>query len=131
MNDYSKISAENASSRMATVSGEEAFMSDTKSNTGVLKWGDRRLMENKEFAYGDVEIYSVPVEGEIDRNKIPIALTEKFPGEPSQGRKRWFCGFAVFVEGEIGFKRSRFENCVTVEQHFALAGNPFSLNSSN
>ena len=84
MNDYSKISAENASSRMATVSGEEAFMSDTKLNTGTLKWGERRLMENKEFAYGDVEIYSVPVEGEIDRNKIHIALTEKFPGEPSQ-----------------------------------------------
>ena len=104
---------------------------DTNKQTGTLKWGEKRLMENKDFAYGDVEIYSVPVEGEIDRNKIHIAITEKFPGEPSQGRKRWFCGFAVFVEGEIVFKRSRFENCVTVEQHFALAGNPVSLHSSN
>ena len=123
MNDYSKISAENASSRMATVSGEEAFMSNAKTNTqtGTLKWGERRLMENKDFAFGDVTVYSVPVEGEIDRNKIHIALTKKFPAQSGQGRMRWFTGFAVLVKGELGFKRSKFENSVTVEEHYALA----------
>jgi len=122
-NDYKNLTAESTSSRFAALSSEEAFMSDPKTNTqtGTLKWGERRLMQNKDFAFGDVQVYSVPVEGDIDRNKIHIALTKKFPAQSAQGRMRWFCGFAVLVKGELGFKNSKFENSVTVEEHYAIA----------
>ncbi len=94
---------------------------DTNKQTGTLKWGEKRLMENKDFAFGDVEVYSVPVEGKIDRDKIRNALNKKFPRQSSQGSTRWFTGHAVLVKGDIGFKRSKFEKSVTVEKHYAIA----------
>ncbi len=122
-NDYKNLTAESTSSRFAALSSEEAFMTHTKSNkqTGILKWGEKKLMENKDFAYGDVEVYSVPVEGKIDQKKIQNALNKKFPRQSSYGSTRWFTGHAVLVKGDLGFKRSRFENAVTVEKHYAIA----------
>ena len=121
MNDYSKISAENASSRMATVSGEEAFMSDTESPTGILKWGHRQYMDSKHFAYGDVNIYVVPVVGDIDKDKISRAINKKFPRQNSYGKLRWRAGWSVLLDDELGFKKTDKKNTVTIEEHFGLA----------
>ena len=105
MNDYSKISAENTSSRMATISAEETYfigdiVKDSKPHTDTLKWSHRELVDSKQFAYGDVDIYVVPVEGDIDKDKI---------------------SWAVLVNGELGFKKTDKKNTVTVEEHFGLA----------
>ena len=121
MNDYSKISAENASSRMATVSGEEAFMSDTESPTGILKWGHRQYIDSKHFAYGDVNIYVVPVVGDIDKDKISRAINKKFPRQTSFGKLRWRAGWSVLLDDELGFKKTDKKNTVTIEEHFGLA----------
>ena len=74
-NDYKNLTAESASSRYATVSSEEAFMSHTESTTGILKWGHREYIDSKQFAYGDVNIYVVPVVGDIDKDKITSVNT--------------------------------------------------------
>ena len=121
MNDYSKISAENASSRMATVSGEEAFMSHTESTTGILKWGHRQYIDSKHFAYGDVNIYVVPVVGDIDKDKISRAINKKFPRQTSFGKLRWRAGWSVLLDDELGFKKTDKKNTVTIEEHFGLA----------
>ena len=126
MNDYSKISAENTSSRMATISAEETYfigdiVKDSKPRTDVLKWSQRELVESKQFAYGDVDIYVVPVEGDIDKDKISRAINKKFPRQNPFGKLRWRGGWAVLVNGELGFKKTDKENTVTVEEHFGLA----------
>jgi len=126
MNDYSKISAENTSSRMATISAEETYfigdiVNDYKSRTDTLKWSQRELVDSKQFAYGDVDIYVVPVEGDIDKDKISRAINKKFPRETSYGKLRWRGGWAVLVDGELGFKKTDKKNTVTVEEHFGLA----------
>ena len=126
MNDYSKISAENTSSRMATISAEETYfigdiVKDSKPRTDVLKWSQRELVESKQFAYGDVDIYVVPVEGDIDKDKISRAINKKFPRQNPFGKLRWRGGWAVLVNGELGFKKTDKDNTVTVEEHFGLA----------
>tara|TARA_R110002020_G_C16242507_1_gene769200 strand:+ start:640 stop:1023 length:384 start_codon:yes stop_codon:yes gene_type:complete len=126
MNDYSKISAENTSSRMATISAEETYfigdiVKDSKPHTDVLKWSQRELVESKQFAYGDVDIYVVPVEGDIDKDKISRAINKKFPRQNPFGKLRWRGGWAVLVNGELGFKKTDRDNTVTVEEHFGLA----------
>ena len=52
INDYSKISAESTSSRMATISAEETYfigdiVKDSKTRTGTLKWSQRELVKAK------------------------------------------------------------------------------------
>ena len=126
MNDYSKISAENTSSRMATISAEETYfigdiVKDSKPRTDTLKWSQRELVQSKQFAYGDVDIYVVPVEGDIDKDKISRAINKKFPRETSYGKLRWRAGWSVLVNGELGFKNTGKNNTVTVEEHYGLA----------
>jgi hypothetical protein len=126
MNDYSKISAENTSSRMATISAEETYfigdiVKDSKPRTDVLKWSQRELVESKQFAYGDVDIYVVPVEGDIDKDKISRAINKKFPRETSFGKLRWRAGWSVLLDDELGFKKTDKKNTVTIEEHFGLA----------
>ena len=120
-NDYKNLTAESASSRFASLSSEEAFMKDPVEKKGILKWGERKFIEHKNFAYGDVTVYSVPVEGEIDKNKITKALDKKFPRQSSYGKLRWFTGHAVLNEGDIGFKKTNIKNTVTVEEHYGIA----------
>ena len=120
-NDYKNLTAESASSRYATVSSEEAFMNDTESTTDVLKWSQRELVESKQFAYGDVDIYVVPVAGAIDKDKISRAINKKFPRQNPFGKLRWRGGWAVLVNGELGFKKTDKKNTVTIEEHFGLA----------
>ena len=120
-NDYKNLTAESASSRYATVSGEEAFMSHTESTTGILKWGHRQYIDSKQFAYGDVNIYVVPVVGDIDKYKISRAINKKFPRETSFGKLRWRAGWSVLLDDELGFKKTDKKNTVTIEEHFGLA----------
>ena len=122
-NDYKNLTAESTSSRFAALSSEEAFMTHTKSNkqTGTLKWGHREYIDSKQFAYGDVNIYVVPVVGDIDKDKISCAINKKFPRQNSYGKLRWRAGWSVLVEGELGFKKTDKKNTVTVEEHFGLA----------
>ena len=120
-NDYKNLAAESTSSRFASVSSEEAFMKDPVEKKGILKWGERKLIENKHYAYGEVDVYSVPVEGEIDVTKIRVALDKKFPRQLAWGKTRWFTGHAVLNEGDIGFKKTNTKNTVTVEQHYGIA----------
>ena len=120
-NDYKNLTAESASSRYATVSSEEAFMNDTESTTDVLKWSQRELVESKQFAYGDVDIYVVPVVGDIDKDKISRAINKKFPRQNPFGKLRWRGGWAVLVNGELGFKKTDKKNTVTIEEHFGLS----------
>ena len=121
-NDYRTLSAESDSSRFATLSTEETFMeSYPVEERGFLKWGKRKFVENKNFAYGDVTVYSVPVKGKIDKERIRKALDKKFPRQSSYGQMRWFTGHAVLNEGDIGFKKTNTKNTVTVEQHYGIA----------
>ena len=121
-NDYRTLSAESDSSRFATLSAEETFMeSYPVEERGFLKWGKRKFVENKNFAYGDVTVYSVPVKGKIDKERIRKALDKKFPRQSSYGQMRWFTGHAVLNEGDIGFKKTNTKNTVTVEQHYGIA----------
>ena len=120
-NDYKNLTAESASSRYATVSSEEAFMSHTESTTGILKWGHREYIDSKQFAYGDVNIYVVPVVGDIDKDKISRAINKRFPRQTSFSKLRWRAGWSVLVEGERGVKKTDKKNTVTVEEHFGLA----------
>ena len=120
-NDYKNLTAESASSRYATVSSEEAFMSDTESPTGILKWGHRQYMDSKHFAYGDVNIYVVPVVGDIDKDKISRAMNKKFPRQNSYGKLRWRAGWSVLLDDELGFKNTDKKNTVTIEEQFGLA----------
>jgi len=121
-NDYKTLSAESDSSRFATLSAEETFMeSYPVEEKGLLKWGKRKFVENKNFAYGDVTVYSVPVKGKIDKERIRKALDKKFPRQSSYGQMRWFTGHAVLNEGDIGFKKTNTKNTVTVEQHYGIA----------
>tara|TARA_R110002051_G_scaffold228778_2_gene290915 strand:- start:1065 stop:1484 length:420 start_codon:yes stop_codon:yes gene_type:complete len=121
INDYSKISAESTSSRFATVSAEEAFVSYSHERAGVLKWSKRELVRINQFGGGDVDTYVVPVEGEIDKEKIKTALDKKFPRQSSSGQLRWFAGIAVLVKGDLGFEHHMtFKNHVTVEQHYGI-----------
>ena len=126
MNDYSKISAENTSSRMATISAEETYfigdiVKDSKTRTGTLKWSQRELIKAKQFGYGDVDIYVVPVEGDIDKDKISRAINKKFPRESAYGRMRWRAGWAVLMDDELGFQKTDKPNTVTIEEHYGLA----------
>ena len=116
-NDYKTLTAESGSSRFASVSAEETYfigdiVNDYKSRTDTLKWSQRELVDSKQFAYGDVDIYVVPVEGDIDKDKISRAINRKL---------RWRGGWAVLVDGELGFKKTDKKNTVTVEEHFGLA----------
>ena len=121
-NDYKTLSAESDSSRFATLSAEETFMeSSPVEEKGLLKWGKRKFIENKNFAFGDVTVYSVPVKGKIDKDRIRKALDKKFPRQSSYGQMRWFTGHAVLNEGDIGFKKTNTKNTVTVEQHYGIA----------
>lgn len=121
-NDYKTLSAESDSSRFATLSAEETFMeSYPVEEKGFLKWGARKFVEHKNFAYGDVTVYSVPVKGKIDKDRIRKALDKKFPRQSSYGQMRWFTGHAVLDEGDIGFKKTNTKNTVTVEQHYGIA----------
>ena len=121
-NDYKTLSAESDSSRFATLSAEETFMEPSPvEEKGLLKWGKRKFIENKNFAFGDVTVYSVPVKGKIDKEKIRTALDKKFPRQSSYGQMRWFTGHAVLNEGDIGFKKTNTKNTVTVEQHYGIA----------
>ena len=121
-NDYKTLSAESDSSRFATLSTEETFMEPVPvEERGFLKWGKRKFIENKNFAFGDVTVYSVPVKGKIDKEKIRTALDKKFPRQSSYGQMRWFTGHAVLNEGDIGFKKTNTKNTVTVEQHYGIA----------
>ena len=121
-NDYKTLSAESDSSRFATLSAEETFMeSYPVEEKRLLKWGKREFIENKNFAYGDVTVYSVPVKGKIDKERIRKALDKKFPRQSSYGQMRWFTGHAVLNEGDIGFKKTNTKNTVTVEQHYGIA----------
>ena len=121
-NDYRTLSAESDSSRFATLSTEETFMeSYPVEEKDLLKWGKRKFVENKNFAYGDVTVYSVPVKGKIDKERIRKALDKKFPRQSSYGQMRWFTGHAVLNEGDIGFKKTNTKNTVTVEQHYGIA----------
>jgi len=125
-NNYKTLTAESGSSRFASVSAEETYfigdiVNDYKSRTDTLKWSQRELVDSKQFAYGDVDIYVVPVEGDIDKDKISRAINKKFPRETSYGKLRWRGGWAVLVDGELGFKKTDKKNTVTVEEHFGLA----------
>ena len=120
-NDYKNLAAESTSSRFASVSSEEAFMKDPVEKKGLLKWGARKFVEHKNFAYGDVTVYSVPVKGKIDKDRIRKALDKKFPRQSSYGQIRWFTGHAVLNEGDIGFKKTNIKNTVTVEEHYGIA----------
>ena len=120
-NDYKNLAAESTSSRFASVSSEEAFMKDPVDKKGLLKWGKRKFIEHKHYAYGDVDVYSVPVEGEIDVTRIRVALDKKFPRQSPWGKMKWFTGHAVLNEGDIGFKKTNTKNTVTVEQHYGIA----------
>ena len=122
INDYKNLTAESSSSRFASVSSEEAFMNDPVQKQGILKWGEREFIETKQFAYGDVTVYSVPVEGEIDVTKIRVALDKKFPRQSAWGKTRWFTGHHVIKKGELGYKLNfKVKNTVTVEQHYGIA----------
>ena len=111
---------------MATISAEETYfigdiVKDSKPRTDTLKWSQRELVQSKQFAYGDVDIYVVPVEGDIDKDKISRAINKKFPRETSYGKLRWRAGWSVLVNGELGFKNTGKNNTVTVEEHYGLA----------
>jgi len=68
-----------------------------------------------------VDIYVVLVEGDIDKDKISRAINKKFPRQNPFGKLRWRVGWAVLVNGELGFKKTDKKNTVTVEEHFGLA----------
>ena len=122
INDYKNLTAESSSSRFASVSSEEAFMNDPVQKQGILKWGERKFIEHKHYAYGDVDVYSVPVEGDIDVTKIRVALDKKFPRQSPWGKTRWFTGHHVLEKGELGFKLNhKVKNTVTVEKHYGIA----------
>ena len=121
-NDYKNLAAESTSSRFASVSSEEAFMKDPVEKKGLLKWGERKFIEHKHYAYGDVDVYSVPVEGKIDVTRIRVALDKKFPRQSPWGKMKWFTGHHVIKKGELGFKLNhKVKNTVTVEQHYGIA----------
>ena len=92
-----------------------------KNITGILKWGERELFQTKQFGYGDVDTYNVPVEGKIDKVKIRAALDKKKPRQSSFGKMRWFTGHAVLDKRDLGFKKSDKKNTVTVEMHYGIA----------
>jgi len=92
-----------------------------KNITGILKWGEREFLQTKQFGYGDVDTYIVPVEGKIDKVKIRTALDKKKPRQSSYGKMRWFTGHAVLDERDLGFKKTDKKNTVTVEMHYGIA----------
>ena len=97
-------------------------MKDPVEKKGLLKWGARKFIENKHYAYGEVDVYSVPVKGKIDKDKIRKALDKKFPRQLAWGKTRWFTGHHVLVNGDLGFKLNHeVKNTVTVEQHYGIA----------
>ena len=92
-----------------------------KNITGILKWGERDLIQMNQFGHGEVDVYVVPVEGKIDKLKIRRALDKKKPRQSSFGNMRWFTGHAVLEEGDLGFKKTDKKNTVTVEMHYGIA----------
>ena len=120
-NDYKNLAAESTSSRFASVSSEEAFMKDPVDKKGLLKWGKRKFIENKHFGMGEVDVYSVPVKGKIDAERINKALAKKFPRQSAWGQIRWYCGHTVLTKGDLGYKDTGMKNSVTIEEHYGIA----------